>query len=62
MRPDPAIAAAAVVCRQRYTDVARAVAAYEAGERPLPGTLDHDAVIAWRAARHALEHAPEGTE
>lgn len=56
MRLDAAIIAAAVGSRQSYTAVQQAVAEYEVGKRPLPGTLDHDAVVAWRAASHALEH------
>lgn len=51
---DPAIIAAAIGARQGYEDVARAVANYQAGERPLPGTRPYDAVVAWRAATHAI--------
>ncbi len=58
-QPDPAIAAAAVVCRMRYQDVEAAVRQYRDGFRHLPGTMYRDAVIAWRAAQHALDHAGE---
>lgn len=53
---DPALVAAAVVCRMRYEDVKTAVRQREQGFHHMPGTTYHDAVVAVKAARHALEH------
>jgi hypothetical protein len=53
---DPAIIAAAIGARQSYEQVARAVAEHqESGAWPLPGTLPYNAIVAWRAATHAIQ-------
>jgi hypothetical protein len=55
MNIETAIVAAAIGSRQSYTEVARAVAEYQqSGLSPLPGTMAHDAITAWRAATHAI--------
>lgn len=54
MHLDPAIVAAAVVCRRPYTAVAAVVSEYEAGERPLPGTPHDRIVTAWLGAREVM--------
>lgn len=49
--PDLATAVAAMVLRYSYTFVA----AHQAGHDELPGTMPHQAVIAWRAAAMMAE-------
>ena len=53
--PDIAIAAAAKVCRMNTNSVRAATVEHEQGFRHLPGTPYHMAVVAWQAARLALE-------
>lgn len=58
---DLAVAAAANVTRRSYGDALRVVAAYEAGERPLPGTPTDRIVTAWLGAREVMRMG-EGRE
>ena len=53
--PDIAIEAASIICRMNTNSVRAATVEHEQGFRHLPGTPYHMAVIAWQAARLALE-------
>lgn len=58
---DLTIAAAAIACRTSYTAVARAVAAYEAGEREPVGTPGHLASLVWRGIQEYRELVGDGS-
>ena len=53
--PDIAIKAASIICKMNTHSVRAATVEHEQGFRHLPGTPYHMAVIAWQAARLALE-------
>ena len=57
---DAAMMAAAVVCRLRYEDVVTAVQQHQQGYQHLRGTGYYEAVLAWRAADHAISHRLSG--
>lgn len=56
-QPDLATAIAAMTVKLPYSAVAEAIADHQNGRDDLPGTMRHQAVIAWRAACKALEIA-----
>jgi len=53
--PDLATAIAAMIVKLPYDTAAESVHDHLNGRDDLPGTLRHQAVIAWKAARMAFE-------